>query len=73
MPARPTPDAEAERRRLGGNFSDGLVNSADINQTKSQIGLAVGPGNFREDVIADNSINGKDLSLVKSQSGTALP
>jgi hypothetical protein len=58
---------------VGDTTGDGLVNSADINQTKSQIGLAVGPGNFREDVIADNSINGKDLSLVKSQSGTALP
>jgi len=58
---------------VGDTTGDGSVNSVDINQTKSQIGLAVGPGNFREDVIADNSINGKDLSLVKSQSGTALP
>jgi uncharacterized repeat protein (TIGR03803 family) len=58
---------------LGDTSADGVVNSADIAQTKSQSGNAVTSSNFREDVNADGSINSADISLVKSKSGTALP
>ena len=58
---------------LGDTTADGFVNSADISQTKSQSGQAVGDSNFREDVNTDGFLNSADISLVKSKSGTALP
>jgi hypothetical protein len=58
---------------LGDTNEDGVVNSADIAQTKSRSGQSVGASNFREDVTADDSINSADIALVKSKSGTALP
>jgi hypothetical protein len=58
---------------IGDTNHDGFVNSADISQTKSQSGQAVGLSNFREDVTADGFLNSADISLVKSKSGTALP
>ncbi len=57
----------------GDTTGDRSVNSADISQTKSRSGQAVGSGNFRSDVTADGSLNSADISLVKSRSGTALP
>ena len=58
---------------LGDTSGDGVVNSADIGQTKSQSGNGLTKSNFREDVNADGSINSADIGLVKSKSGTALP
>jgi uncharacterized protein (TIGR02597 family) len=58
---------------LGDSTGDRSVNSADISQTKSRSGQAVGSGNFRSDVAVDGSLNSADISLVKSRSGTALP
>jgi FG-GAP-like repeat/Dockerin type I domain len=58
---------------IGDTNGDGLVNSADISQTKSQSGNSVSSSNFREDVNADGFLNSADISLVKSRSGTALP
>jgi hypothetical protein len=58
---------------VGDTNGDGFVNSADIGQTKSQSGVAVTNGNFREDVNADGFLNSADIALVKSASGTALP
>jgi hypothetical protein len=58
---------------LGDTNADTAVNSADIAQTKSQSGKAVGSSNFREDVNTDGSLNSADIALVKSKSGTALP
>ena len=58
---------------VGDTTGDGSVNSADISQTKSKSGQAVGVTNFRNDVTVDSSLNSADISLVKSKSGTALP
>src|SRR6266550_5259526 len=65
-------------RRLGlqgdqQTFSDGIVNSADIGQTKAQSGQSVNATNFREDLNGDGFINSADIGLVKSKSGTGLP
>ena len=57
----------------GDTNSDRFVNSADISQTKSRSGQAVGSSNFRSDLNADGFLNSADISLVKSKSGTALP
>ena len=57
---------------LGDTNADGLVNSADISQTKSQTGAAVTSGNFREDVNTDEFINSADISLVKSKAGIRI-
>ena len=57
----------------GDTTADGVVNSADISQAKSQSGQSVTSSNFREDVTVDGFINSADISLVKSKSGTALP
>jgi hypothetical protein len=58
---------------IGDTNGDGVVNSADIGQTKSQSGHSVGGTNFREDLNADGVINSADIGLVKSRSGTGLP
>jgi hypothetical protein len=58
---------------IGDTNGDGLVNSADIGQTKSQSGNAVTASNFREDVNTDGFINSADIGPVKSKSGTGLP
>src|SRR5207248_11110698 len=57
----------------GDTNADRFVNSADITQTKSQSGAAVGFSNFREDVNVDGLINSADITFVKSKSGSALP
>ena len=58
---------------VGDTTGDGLVNSADISQAKSQSGTALTNSNFREDINGDGFINSADISLVKSKSGTGLP
>ncbi len=58
---------------VGDTNGDGVVNSADISQTKSQSGTVATNSNFREDLNVDGGINSGDISLVKSKSGTALP
>jgi len=55
---------------VGGNKT---VNATDISQTKLQSGAPVTAANFREDVVVSGSINGSDVSLVKSHSGTSVP
>jgi hypothetical protein len=57
----------------GDTTADGVVNSADIAQTKSQSGNGLTSVNFREDVTADGNLNSADIGLVKSKSGTGLP
>jgi hypothetical protein len=58
---------------IGDTTNDGVVNSADIAQTKSQSGQSVAASNFREDVNADGNLNSADIALVKSKSGSSLP
>ena len=50
-----------------------MVNASDLAKTKGQAVQSLSNENFREDVNASGSINGSDVSLVKSKSGTALP
>ncbi|MGH8100856.1 MAG: dockerin type I domain-containing protein, partial [Chthoniobacterales bacterium] len=57
---------------LGDTNANGVVNAADISQTKSQSGQSLGASNFREDVNANGSINAVDISIVKVHSGTGL-
>jgi PKD repeat protein len=57
----------------GDTTGDGVVNSTDIAQTKSQSGQNVGASNFRQDVTADGNLNSTDIAIVKSKSGTGLP
>jgi hypothetical protein len=49
------------------------VNAGDVTQTKTQVGMAVGAGNFRTDVNVNGSINAGDVTLVKSSVGTSVP
>jgi hypothetical protein len=58
---------------IGDTTGDGVVNSADIAQTKTQSGNGLTNTNFREDVTADGNLNSSDIALVKSKSGTGLP
>jgi len=58
---------------LGDTSADGVVNSADITQTRRQSGNVTDLPNFREDVTLDGVINSADITLVRRQSGTALP
>ena len=58
---------------LGDTSGDGVVNSADITQTRRQSGNVTDASNFREDVTLDGVINSADITAVRRQSGTALP
>ena len=58
---------------LGDTSSDGVVNSADITQTRRQSGNVTDSSNFREDVTLDGVINSADITAVRRESGSALP
>jgi hypothetical protein len=58
---------------IGDTTASASVNSADINQIKSQSGNIVTNSNFREDINTSGSISSSDVSLAKSKSGTSLP
>jgi hypothetical protein len=57
----------------GDTNASGVVNSDDVNQTKSRSGSAITTFNFRNDVTASGAINATDIAAVKSKLGTALP
>ncbi len=57
---------------LGDTTANGLVDSSDGSQTKSDSGKAATSANFRRDVNLNGLINSSDVSLVKSKSGTGL-
>ncbi len=56
----------------GDTNGDGIVNSADIAQTKGRSGMPLTNAIFRGDVNDDGLINSADIALVKSRSGTGL-
>ena len=58
---------------IGDVNGSGTVNSSDVAQTKLCAGQTINATNFRCDVDAGGAINATDVSVVKSQSGTALP
>lgn len=58
---------------LGDTSADGVVNSADITQTRRQSGQVTGESNKRIDLSVDGVINSADITLARRQSGTALP
>jgi hypothetical protein len=58
---------------VGDTNANGVVNAADVSQTKSQLGQVVTNSNFRTDVNANGTINAADGAIVKSNSGTSLP
>jgi Beta-propeller repeat len=58
---------------IGDTTADRFVDSADIEQTKSQSGKSVTASNFRQDINEDGFIDSADIAFVKSKSGTALP
>lgn len=58
---------------LGDTSGDGVVNSADITQTRRQSGQVPTAENFRTDITADGVTNSADITLVRRRSGTALP
>ncbi len=61
---------------LGDTNADGVVNTADITQTRRQSGNVAHDdpnANFREDVTVDGVINAADITAVRRQSGSALP
>jgi hypothetical protein len=61
---------------LGDTSGDGVVNSADITQTRRQSGNVAHDdpdANFREDITVDGTINSADITAVRRESGNALP
>jgi hypothetical protein len=58
---------------IGDTSDNGVVNAADVAQTKAQLGAVVGASNFREDVNANGVINAADGAMVKARVGTSLP
>ncbi|MGH9697027.1 MAG: FG-GAP-like repeat-containing protein, partial [Bryobacteraceae bacterium] len=58
---------------VGDANGNGVVNAADVAQTKSRIGQAVDQTSFRSDVNADGNLNASDVAIIKSRAGTGLP
>jgi dockerin type I repeat protein len=58
---------------VGDVNGDAVVNAADVNLTRSQVGVPVAASNFREDVRPDGSIDAADVRLVRSNVGHSLP
>ncbi len=58
---------------LGDTTGDGVVDIADITQTRRQTGQVAGPTNYRQDLTGDGVIDIADITLVRRQTGTALP
>lgn len=58
---------------LGDVNGDGIVDSADVRQTKRDRGKHTDVSNFREDMNTNDRIDGVDFSIVKAQVGTMLP
>src|SRR6185436_8223817 len=58
---------------VGDTTRNGVVNSSDIGQTKSQSGAVLSQSNCPNDVNISGQINASDISRVKSRSGTGLP
>ena len=58
---------------IGDTTGDGVVNSADVSQTKNAEGQPFTIANFREDITVNGNINSSDVTAVKSRVGTSLP
>ena len=58
---------------MGDTTGNKGVTSTDVTETKLQSGLPVDASNFRDDVIANGSIDSADIGAVKSRSGDGLP
>jgi hypothetical protein len=58
---------------IGDTTGDKTVNSSDVTQTKSQVGLPVTGSNFREDVKANGAINASDVGQVRANLGHTIP
>ena len=58
---------------LGDTNGDGVVNAADVQQTRAAAGQAVTPANFRADADTNDVINAADATIVRAASGSALP
>jgi subtilisin family serine protease len=72
--AQVLPDTSVSMNVLAGDTNGNkTVNATDVSQTKLQSGAPVTAANFREDVVVSGSINGSDVSLVKSHSGMSVP
>ncbi len=58
---------------IGDVNADKTVNTADLNLTRGQVGMAVTGANFREDVRISGAITSADVRQVKAAKGHALP
>lgn len=57
---------------LGDTSNDGVVNVADITETRRASGQVPAPGSFRTDVTVDGVTNSADITVVRRQSGTPM-
>jgi hypothetical protein len=58
---------------LGDTTGNKAVTASDIAQVKAESGQPITPANFRIDVSLNGILNGSDLSMTKSASGTIIP
>jgi hypothetical protein len=58
---------------IGDTNGDGVVDAADLHQTKLERGQDTTSDNFREDVNASGRVGASDVKLVRSKIGTMLP
>ena len=58
---------------IGDTNGNGVVNSADISQTKAQSGQPLTINNFRTDIVPNGSVSASDIALDKASSGHTLP
>jgi len=58
---------------IGDTNANGTVNTADVSQTKAQLGQGTTGANFRTDVNANVVINSTDVAIVKLHLGEGAP
>ncbi|MEP7015449.1 MAG: dockerin type I repeat-containing protein, partial [Verrucomicrobiota bacterium] len=67
-------DASSTVRMIIGDVNgNGVVNSADLSQTKARSGQPIDNSTFRSDIKANGSISSSDITLIKLHLGTGLP
>lgn len=57
---------------VGDTTGNGVVDSSDVIQTRSNSGSLVTQSNFRNDVNLDGIVDSSDVGIVQSNSGTVL-
>ncbi len=67
------PTAVSAKMLLGDTNGNLVVDRTDVSLTRGQSGTPVGPGNFRQDMRINGTINSADVRVAREAQGHSLP